>query len=79
MTAMHTALIQTCPKLNESWIPLITFSLVGQLMHLVHVRAMFEQGGEELDIPSLDLEKAIDHIVKFTAVGIQAYAEGKIT
>lgn len=78
MTAVHTALIQTCPKLNESRIPLIIFSLVGQLMHLVHMRAMFEQGGDDLDIPSLDLEKAIDHIVNFTAVGIRAYAEGKI-
>lgn len=79
LTAMRTALIQTCPKLNESKIPLVTFSLVGQLMHVVHMRAMFEQGGEDLDLPNLDLEKAIDHIVNFTAAGIRAYAEGKIT
>jgi AcrR family transcriptional regulator len=79
MMAVRTALVQTCPKLDESRIPLITFSLVGQLMHLVHMRAMFEQGGEDVDLPSLDLEIAIDHIVKFTAVGIRAYAEGKIT
>ena len=79
MTAMHSALIQTCPKLNESRIPLITFSLVGQLTHVVHMRAMFEQADEDLDLPSLDLEKAVDHIVKFTAAGIRAYTEGKIT
>ncbi len=79
LTAMRTALTQTCPKLNESKIPLVTISLVGQLMHVVHMRAMFEQTGEDLDLPSIDLEKAIDHIVQFTAAGIRAYAEGKIT
>jgi AcrR family transcriptional regulator len=78
LTAMRMALIQTCPHLNEFWIPLITFSLVGQLMHVIHMRAMFEQGGEDLDLPSFSLEEAIDHIVKFSAAGIRAYAEGKI-
>ena len=79
LTAMRTALIQTCPELSESRIPMITFSLVGQLMHVVHIRTMFEQGGDDLDLPSFDLEKAIDHIVKFSAAGIRAYAQGKIT
>lgn len=79
MTAMHMALVQICPTLNESRIPQITFSLIGQLMHLVHMRAMFEQGRADLDLPRLNLEESIDHIVKFTAVGIRAYAEGKIT
>jgi hypothetical protein len=79
MAAMRTALAQTCPDLDESLIPLVTFSLVGQLVHVVHIRAIFEQGDEELDLPVFDLEKAIDHIVKFSAAGIRAYAEGKIT
>lgn len=78
LTAMRTALIRTCPDLDESRIPLITFSLVGQLMHVVHMRAMFEQGGDDLDLPRLDIEKAIGHIVNFSAAGIRAYAEGKI-
>lgn len=79
MSAMRTALIQTCPNLNEFLIPLITLSLVGQLMHVVHMRAMFEQGSDDLDVSSINLEKSIDHIVKFSAAGIRAYAEGKIT
>jgi len=79
MNTMRTALLQTCPDLEESRIPLIIFSLVGQLIHVVHLRAMFERGGKDLDIPMIDVAKAIDHIVKFSAAGIRAYAEGKIT
>jgi AcrR family transcriptional regulator len=79
MNSMRTALLQTCPDLDESRIPLVTFSLVGQLIHVVHIRAMFEQWGDDLDVPMIDVEKAIDHIVKFSAAGIRAYAEGKIT
>lgn len=78
LTVMRTALMQTCPGLDESTIPLITFSLVGQLVHVVHVRAIFEQGDGDLDLPVFDLNEAIDHIVKFTGAGIRAYAEGKI-
>jgi hypothetical protein len=78
LTVMRTALMRTCPNLDESTIPLITFSLVGQLVHVVHVRAIFEQGDDDLDLPVFDLAESIDHIVKFTAAGIQAYAEGKI-
>ena len=79
MAAMRMALAQTCPGLDESVIPLVTFSLVGQLVHIVHVLAIFEQGDGDLDLPVFNIEEAIDHIVKFSAAGIRAYAEGKIT
>ena len=75
INAMHVALMKTCPDLDESKIPLIVFSIVGQLVHLVHVTTMFEQGGEDLDIPILDLDEAINHIVKFSASGIRAYTK----
>jgi len=75
INAMHVALLKTCPDLDESKIPLIVFSFVGQLVHLVHVTTMFEQGGEDLDIPILDLDEAINHIVKFSAAGIRAYTK----
>jgi hypothetical protein len=38
---------------------------------------MFEQDGDT-GLPIFDLAKAIDHIVKFSAAGIRAYAKGKI-
>jgi len=78
LTAMRAALMQTYPDLDESTVPLVAFSLIGQLVHVVHVRAMFEQEGDDLDLPVFDLAEVIDHIVKFSAAGIRAYAEGKV-
>jgi AcrR family transcriptional regulator len=73
ITAMHRALLKTCPELDESKILLVVFSIVGQLVHLVHVTTMFEQGGDDLGLPMLDSDEAINHIVKFSAAGIRAY------
>jgi AcrR family transcriptional regulator len=77
MTAMREALVQTCPELDGSKILLVVFSIVGQLVHLVHVKEMLEQSGDGLNLPVLDSSEAINHIVKFSAAGIRAYSEGK--
>ena len=76
LTAMRTALVKTCPGLDESKVPFVVFSVVGQLLQVLHVKAIFKQGGEA-ELPMFDLAEAIDHIVKFSAAGIRAYAEGK--
>jgi len=73
ITAMQKALLKTCPDLDESSIHLIVFSIVGQLVHLVHVTTIFEQVGDELGLPILDSDEMINHIVKFSAAGIRAY------
>jgi len=73
INAMHEALLKTCPGLDESKILLMVFSIVGQLVHLVHVTTMLEQGGDDLDMPILDLDEAVNHIVKFSAAGIRDY------
>ena len=75
ITAMHRALVKTCPNLDESKILLVVFSIVGQLVHLIHIRTMFEQGGDDLILPIIDSEEAINHIVKFSAAGIRAYTD----
>ena len=75
MTAMHKAIIKTCPDLDESKVLLVIFSVIGQLVHVVHVKTMFEQGGDDLDLPIFDSNEAIDHIVKFSAAGIRAYID----
>ena len=77
LTAMKTALMKACPGLDESKVPFVVFSIVGQLIQTVHVKAMFGQG-DEAGLPGFDLAGAIDHIVKLSAAGIRAYAEGKI-
>jgi len=73
ITAMHGALVKTCPDLDESKILLVVFSVVGQLVHVVHVKTMFEHGGKDLRLPIFDSDEAINHIVRFSAAGIRAY------
>lgn len=74
MSAMQTGLVKACPGLDESKVPLIVHSVIGQLVQAVHSERMLEQAGD-VDIPKFDLAKVIDHIVKFSAAGIRAYAE----
>jgi len=76
MTVMQKALVKACPGLDESKVQFVVFSIVGQLVHVVHIKAMFEQCDEAV-LPRFDLAKAIDHIVEFSAAGIRAYSEGK--
>ena len=75
ITAMNGALAKTCPNLDESKILPVVFSIVGQLVHLVHVKTMFEHGGDDLDLPPFDYHELLDHIVKFSAAGIRAYID----
>ena len=77
LTAMGTALVKACPSLEETKVPFVVFSVVGQLIHVIRVKAMFEHDGDT-GLPIFDLAETIDHIVKFSAAGIRAYAEGKI-
>jgi AcrR family transcriptional regulator len=74
ISAMRGALIKTCPDLDETKIMPVVFSLIGQLVHLVHVKTMFEQGGDKLNLPVFDSNEIIDHIVRFSAAGIHAYS-----
>ena len=76
LTAMGTALVKACPSLEETKVPFVVFSVVGQLIHVIRVKAMFEQN-DDTSLPMFDLAEAIDHIVEFSAAGIRAYAEGK--
>ena len=75
ITAMNGALAKTCPDLDESKILPVVFSIVGQLVHLVHVKTMFEHGGDDLDLPPFDYHEILDHIVEFSAAGIRAYID----
>ena len=75
ISAMRGALVKTCPDLDESKIMPVVFSLIGQLVHLVHVKTMFEHGGDDLSMPIFDSDEAINHIVKFSAAGIRAYTD----
>jgi AcrR family transcriptional regulator len=75
LNAMSSALVKTCPGIDESKIPFIVFSIVGQLLHLLHVKAIFQEM-DETALTKFDLAQAIDHIVKFSVAGIKTYAKG---
>ncbi len=74
MKAMGTALVSVCPSLDNDHVPHLLFSVVGQLIHLVRVKAMFEDVPES-EFPTFELPAGVDHIVRFSAAGIRAYAQ----
>ena len=76
MGAVQGALLKTCPGLEESRIPFLIVLLAGQLIHVAHVKTMFDKT-ELAEMPAFDLTEAVDNIVKFSAAGIRAYADGK--
>jgi len=71
MTALQKALLKICPGLEQSKAQLAILSIVGQLIHTVAAETMFEQT-DNPNIPKFDLTKVLNHIVKFSAAGIQA-------
>jgi AcrR family transcriptional regulator len=74
MAAMHKALARTCPALDAAKVPFVVFCLAGQLVHVIHVRAMFDER-DKTDLPIFDLDEAVKHIIKFSAAGIRAFAK----
>ena len=76
MTALQRALVKTCPGLEKPKARLVILSIVGQLIQTVHAKTMFQQT-DNPELPKFDLTEAVDHIVKFSAAGIRAYAEGE--
>ena len=70
--AMQQALMKICPGLDEKQVPLIVFSIAGQLLHVIRLKGMFDHP-PHADCYKFDLANAVDHIVKFSAGGIRAY------
>lgn len=75
MVVLTEALEELCPWLDPSAVRYIILSVVGQLVHAVAAREMLERC-EGCDLPRLDPEEMINHIVKFSAAGIRGYANG---
>ena len=74
MGALQAALTRTLPGLEESKAQLCILSVVGQLVHWIQAREIFhEDTGAKLPIP--DVADVIEHIVKFSVAGIEAYSE----
>ncbi len=76
LSAMQQALAKVCPNLPESKVPLVVFSLIGQLVHTIRVKMMLHSMDNEA-LAMFEPAKVIDHIVAFSAAGIRAYAGGE--
>ncbi|MFH1371753.1 MAG: TetR/AcrR family transcriptional regulator [Planctomycetota bacterium] len=74
MTAFEEAVIAICPNIDKRDVQKSIHSIVGQLVHVMHIKTMFE--GEQGAIATFDIDETIEHIVKFSAAGIRAFAKG---
>jgi len=78
LSAMTKALMEICPWLSETTSGVVILLIVGQLVHAVCARELFEQSGHAEQF-KLKVEEMVEHIVKFSAAGIRAYAtEGTV-
>jgi AcrR family transcriptional regulator len=76
LDAFRQALMGICPWLDERSVPMVVFSVVGQLlMHTVCVKEMFE-GSSHPELSKIDLEGIVNHVVAFSAAGIRGSANG---
>jgi AcrR family transcriptional regulator len=76
LTAMEEAVAVICPKINKNDIMMSILSLTGQLVHIMQVKVLFD-GAVGHSITSINIDKTIAHIVKFSAAGIKAFTKGE--
>ena len=73
---MRQALLVVCPELNRANADQCLHSIVAQLLNLLQAQHLFE-GLKEEQVPLLNIEKSIKHIVKFSIGGIKQYLKAK--
>jgi len=71
MTALQKAIKKLCPHLNDSKIQLCIHSFIAQLVHVIHLKELFDLD-DNLNLPTFDLDIFIDHIVDFSVAAIKA-------
>ncbi len=74
MAALSRALVQICPGLTETNARMVILLVVGQLIHTVCAKEMFEESNHP-ELPKIDLDEMVEHVVRFSAAGIRAYAD----
>lgn len=68
---LQQAMIKVCPGFDEKQVMWAIFSLIGQLLHTMHIQGILlnQSGGEFTSV--FEVSSAIDHIVSFTVSGIK--------
>ena len=74
-TALQQALVKVCPGLDPQQALWSIFSLVGQLLHTMHIQGMLSNHTDKKFPSGFEVSAAVDHIVSFTAAGITAQVE----
>jgi AcrR family transcriptional regulator len=69
--ALEKAIRAICPYLTGEQARMGINSVIGQLVHTIHVKAM--PGVEAEMFAGFDARRAVEHIVKFSAAGIRSY------
>jgi AcrR family transcriptional regulator len=70
-TVLQQAMVKVCPGLDEQQALWSIFSLVGQLLHTMHIQGMMANHPDE-KFSDFDVSSAVDHIVAFTVAGVRA-------
>jgi len=73
LTALQQALAKVCPDLGRAKAMLVIHSVIGQLLHVVHLFNL----GDEAKLPRPGLVEMVEHIVEFSAAGIRAAVKDK--
>ena len=68
-------LTEACEGLGEAAAQTCFFSLVGQLLQILQLQNIFA-GSSDADSMMPDLSAWVDHVVRFSAAGIRASAQG---
>jgi AcrR family transcriptional regulator len=72
---MENAISTLYPKINKKEIMMSILLITGQLIHIMQVKILFE-GVKEHPIGSIDIDEAIEYIVRFSASGIRDMGKG---
>jgi len=68
------AITRLCPNVEPSCVIPSIHSIVAQLLHLVRIRETFDEPND-LQMPIAQFDDLIEHIVRFSAAGIRAFAK----
>jgi AcrR family transcriptional regulator len=73
--AMEKAISAVCPEIGKQDTLMSILSVTGQLVHIMQVKVLFERAEGHL-LASINVDEAVEHIVRFSAAGIRALGKG---
>jgi len=69
---MREAFLVVCPELSRMEADLCLHSIVAQVINLMQAQDLFKGHNKE-EMPLMDIEKSVEHIVKFSIGGVRQY------